>query len=81
MTLPRFFLVGDRPVQFVATADGGMDVLALDWATGLFIRDMRYLTRCSQGGGEVDEVDAAEFDAKVATIVAAIGPRKLQGSQ
>lgn len=74
MDLPRYFLVGDRPVQFVATADGGLDVLALDWATGAFVRDMGYLSRCHLGGGEVDEVDAEEFAAKVASLVASIAP-------
>lgn len=81
MTLPRYFIVGDRPVQFVATADGGMDVLAQDWATGTFVREMRYLSRCLQGDSEVDEVEADEFEAKVATLVAAIacgGPPERQ---
>lgn len=72
MELPRYFFVGERPVKFVATADGGMDVLALDWKTGEFVREMRYLSKCSQGGGEVDEVEEAEFTAKVAREVAEI---------
>ena len=76
MTLPRYFVVGDRPVQFIATADGGMDVLAFDWATGQFIRDLSYLTRCNHGGGEVDEVDAAEFEANVASLTATTVARR-----
>ena len=72
MDLPRYFIVGERPVKFVATADGGMDVLSLDWQTGTFVREMRYLTKCSQGGGEVDEVEEPEFEAKVAKEVAEI---------
>lgn len=66
MDLPRYFVVGERPVKFVATADGGQDVLAFDWRTGAFVREMRYLSKCSLGGGDVDEVTEAEFEAKVA---------------
>jgi len=70
--LPRYFIVGERPVKFVATPDGGMDVLAFDWKTGEFVREMRYLSKCSQGGGEVDEVEEGAFEAKVALEVAEI---------
>jgi hypothetical protein len=72
MELPRYFIVGERPVKFVSTPDGGMDVLALDWKTGEFVREMRYLSKCSEGGGEVDEVEEAAFLAKVAQEVAEI---------
>jgi len=72
MDVPRYFIVGERPVKFVATADGGMDVVALDFKTGGFVRAMRYLSQCSQGGGEVDEVDEAVFEAKVAQVLAEI---------
>lgn len=61
MELPRYFRVGDRPVKFVATPDGGMDVLALDWDTGQFVRAMQYLTRCMEGDVEVDELEEAEW--------------------
>ncbi|MCA2977549.1 MAG: hypothetical protein INH41_08110 [Myxococcaceae bacterium] len=70
MHLPRYFFIGDRPVKLVATPDGGLDVLALDWDTAEFVRDLRYLSRCLHGDGEVDEVDAPEFDARVAREVA-----------
>ncbi|MBI5610531.1 MAG: hypothetical protein HY902_16765 [Deltaproteobacteria bacterium] len=75
MQLPRYFLVGDRPVRFVATPGGGMDVQAFDWATGHFARDMGYLTRCCQGGGEIDEVEATEFDQRVARLRADLAAR------
>lgn len=72
MDLPRYFIVGERPVKFVSTPDGGMDVLALDWKTGEFVREMRYLARCTHGDPEVDEVEQAAFDEKVAREVAEI---------
>ena len=72
MELPRYFFVGELPVKFVATPDGGIDVLALDWKTGNFVREMRYLSRCMQGGGEIDEVEAPEVEAKVAREIAEI---------
>ena len=68
MKLPRYFIVGERPVQFVATADGGMDVQALNWSTGPFVRDMSYLTRCSLGDAEVNEVDEKTFAEQLALI-------------
>lgn len=65
MDLPRYFVVGMRPVKFVSTSDGGMDVLALDWSSGEFVRQMQYLTRCMHGDAEVDEVEEADFNAQV----------------
>lgn len=73
MNLPRYFLVNGRPVRFVATPDGGLDVEALDWGTGGFTRAMEYLTRCLTGDTDVDEVDTAAFDDRVARIRATRG--------
>ena len=65
MKLPRYWLVGDRPVKAVATPEGGMDLLAWEWKTGAFVREMGYLTRVMTGmDPEVDEVDAAAFEAQ-----------------
>lgn len=61
MQLPRYFKVGLRPVKFVATPQGGMDVLALDWKTGEFVRAMQYLSRCCEGDPEVDDMEENEF--------------------
>lgn len=72
MELPRYFVVGMRPVKFVSTPDGGMDVLALDWKTGEFVRQMQYLTRCMHGDPEVDEIEQADFDAQVEKLRAEI---------
>lgn len=69
MDLPRYFICGDRPVKLVPTEDGGMDVLAYDWKTGGFVRDMSYLTRCALGTDpETDEVSQTEFDHHAASL-------------
>ena len=72
MAEDAFYLVGDRPVCFVALPDGGLDVQAFDWATGDFVREMGYLTRCLLGDPEVDELDAVTFAAHVARHRAAL---------
>lgn len=68
MDLPRFCIVGRRPVKLVETPDGGMDCLAYDWDTGALVRDMSYLTRASLPDEEVDVVSADEFDEAVANL-------------
>ena len=62
MDLPRYCIVGRRPVKAVATADGGMDVLAFDWDTGAFVRDMRYLVCLLLGEDEERGISALEVD-------------------
>jgi hypothetical protein len=62
MDLPIYAIVGMRPVKAVATPDGGMDVLALDWASGGFLRDMRYCTCLITGQDDVQEISAMEVD-------------------
>lgn len=68
MKLPRYCIVGARPVKAVPTADGGMDVLAYDWDTGDFTRNMGYMTRVVAPDEEVDVVSEAEFDAAVKAL-------------
>jgi hypothetical protein len=75
MHLPRYFIVGARPVKFIATADGGLDVVAFDWQSGQFVRAMQYLARCTQGDVDIDEVDEAGFEAHVARETAGIRAR------
>ena len=65
MELPRYCIVGSRPVVAIKTEDGGMDVLAYDWATGELVRDMGYLTRIALPDEEVEIVSADEFEAYV----------------
>lgn len=63
MDLPAYFIVGDRPVRFLPTPEGGLDIEALNWQTGAFERDMSYLTRClgPSPSEEADQVDEATF--------------------
>lgn len=68
MILPRYFRVGERPVKFVATESGGMDVLAWDWQKKEFVREMKYLSRCFEGDPEVDDMEEDEFLELVKTL-------------
>ena len=68
MQLPRYCIIGARPVKAIETEDGGMDVLAYDWRPGEFARDMGYLTRVTLPDEEVEIISAEEFDAYVAEL-------------
>ena len=62
MELPRYLIVGKRPVKAVETEDGGMDVLAFGWKTGKFRREMRYLDCVLFGEDEELGISALEVD-------------------
>ncbi|MBF0105537.1 MAG: hypothetical protein HQM16_09460 [Deltaproteobacteria bacterium] len=64
----KYYTVNDRPVRFVVMPDGGMDVEALNMATGIFERDMSYLSKCSGGEGDIDSFTEAEFNEYVDEI-------------
>ncbi len=68
LDLPRFAIVGSRPVKAIDTPDGGMDVLAYDWDSGEFVRDMGYLTRLFMPDGEVEIVSEAQFEQAVEAL-------------
>ena len=71
MKLPLYAIVGDRPVKGVSTPEGGMDVLAYDWQTGEFVRDMSYVTTLMHPTDEDAEfVDKKTFDARVKALKA-----------
>jgi len=73
MKLPIYAIVGDRPVKAVETKEGGMDVLAFDWKTGEFVREMDYLdTICMPGSKDVDFVSEDEFNNRVRELKAKI---------
>jgi hypothetical protein len=55
----------------VPTPDGGADVLAYDWKTGDFVREMDYLTRILGADPEVDPVSEEEFEREVVRLRAA----------
>ncbi|MFZ4738011.1 MAG: hypothetical protein ACOYM9_18790 [Bradymonadia bacterium] len=66
---PIYCIVGLRPVKAVCTPEGGLDVLAYDWKTGRFEREMKYLTTLTAPTDEDAEfVDRAAFDAHVADL-------------
>lgn len=64
---PRYYAVNDRPVALVPTADGGLDALVFDFATGALTPDRRYFSRTVDVGvgKDVDALSAAEFAAAV----------------
>ncbi len=68
MKLPIFCIIGIRPVKAVSTADGGMRVLAFNWKTGEFERDMKYLERVVLPDTGVDVVDEDEFERQVSKL-------------
>ncbi|MBN1803406.1 MAG: hypothetical protein JW891_17985 [Candidatus Lokiarchaeota archaeon] len=65
LTLPRFFIFGRRPVKFIGTPDGGMDVLVFDWESGGFKRDLNYLSKYFEHSPEIEEVSEEHFIAFV----------------
>ncbi|RKG56379.1 hypothetical protein D7X30_22625 [Corallococcus sp. AB011P] len=42
----RYFIVGNRTVKWVPLEDGGLQILKLDWATGLFIPGVDSMHKC-----------------------------------
>jgi hypothetical protein len=66
--LPRLAIVGTRPVKAVATADGGLDVLAFDWKTRKLARNMDYLTRIFLPDGDVDIVPQVDFSGALSKL-------------
>ena len=68
---PRYYAVNDRPVKLVECADGSVDALVLDLATGAFASDPAYFARISDTGPgkDVDQLqDEDAFDALVGAI-------------
>lgn len=70
--LPRYCIAGARPVKAVRTPEGGIDVLAYDWATGELTRDLDYLEHVlAPADHDVEFVSEAEFEAEVRRLRAA----------
>jgi hypothetical protein len=68
MKLPHYCIVGDRPVKALATPEGGMTVLALNWQTGEFEKANEYATRIFLQDVEVKTVSEKEFNKVVEKI-------------
>jgi hypothetical protein len=71
---PRYYAVNDRPVKVVRCADGGSDILVLDWSSGTFVPDRSYWEKISNTGigKDVDELTEAAFQTRVAVLRAAV---------
>lgn len=69
-------IFGRRPVKFIPTPDGGMDVLAFDWKLGEFKRDLSYLSKLFKHSPESEEVTQEEFDLYVKKLISEIRERK-----
>jgi len=66
MDLPRYYIVGRRPVKVIETEDGGMAIYALSWKTGEFVLDMWYSAELDKAGNDdVEDVSDGEFTRKV----------------
>lgn len=74
--LPLYMIFGRRPVKFIPTSDGGMDVLAFDWKSGGFKRDLSYLSKVFKHSPEAEEVNEEEFDLYVKELINDIRERK-----
>ena len=71
MDLPKYFIVGNRPVKFVETEDGGMTVQAFDWSNGNFVRNLKYLSKVFESD-EAEEVTKEQFLSHVDSLRKAI---------
>jgi len=77
LDLPRYFIVGDRPVKAVSNRGGGIDVLALDWTTGEFVPGGAYVPRIFLPDADIRRVSVKEFDQTVLEVRRAMGPQDL----
>ncbi len=67
MDLPRYFIVGNRPVKFVGTEDGGMAVQVYDWSNGSFVHNLDYLLEAIYSD-ETKEVTKEQFLSHVDSL-------------
>jgi hypothetical protein len=67
MNLPRYFIVGNRPVKFVGTEDGGMAVKVFDWSNGSFVDNLDYLLKAIYSD-ETQEVTEEQFLSHVDSL-------------
>lgn len=65
--LPRYYLVGSwrRPVKIMPTPDGGMTILAYDWARGEFKRAMIYANTLFASSDDYERIAQDVFEQKV----------------
>jgi hypothetical protein len=73
MNLPLYFIVGMRPVKFIATPSGGMAVLKMNWDTGVFEYGMEYLSRAMSNDSDVDSMTEDAFIQEVEVMRGRLG--------
>ncbi|OQY89946.1 MAG: hypothetical protein B6D38_05110 [Anaerolineae bacterium UTCFX1] len=77
MDLPRYYIVGLRPVKVIRTNDGGMAIYAFNWETGSFELAMKYLFRLEKArNDDVERVSEEEFSRKVEELRKEIAAKK-----
>ena len=70
---PWYYAVNDRPVKIVELPGGGATILALDLATGAFVRDPSYWERVSNpGSSDIDSLTEREFTDRLQVLRASI---------
>lgn len=62
-------IFGRRPVKFILTKEGGIDILAFDWKSGEFERDLSYLSKLFKYSPEVEELNEEEFNFYVKQLI------------
>jgi hypothetical protein len=76
-TIPRYAIIGRRPVQMIETPEAGLQVLAFDWETGDFVEEKRYFDRILDDTDvEVYIVDEEKFKKRVALLRDKIASRR-----
>ncbi len=65
---PKYYAVNDRPVKLVALPTGEVDALVFDFVTGGFVPDRSYFARVMAHGHDIDALDAAAFERRVAEL-------------
>jgi len=63
--LPRYFIVGARPVKVIRNQDGLTGTYAYNWQTGDFDLNWEYYEQTFSGKGEVERVSEEEFNKHV----------------
>ena len=74
---PWYYAVNDRPVKIVQLADGAVDALVFDVATGGFVPDRSYCERVADPGigTTVDVLTEEQFEQRVAALRRALAER------
>jgi hypothetical protein len=75
--LPRYYIVGERPVKMIRTEAGGLGAYALNWTTGEFVLAMKYLAEIYKiERDDVERIPEEEFNRKVEELRKKIKEKK-----